>query len=82
VDGGATDQASAAVLNENCADQIAETALVQAINVGDTRSNGRPRAARLIRSLPEADLVGGYSITLSALASSVSGICRSRFLLF
>ena len=34
VTGGDADQASAPVLNVNCADQFAETALVQAINVG------------------------------------------------
>jgi soluble lytic murein transglycosylase-like protein len=36
VDGGDTDQASAVVLHVNGANQLAETALVQAINVGDS----------------------------------------------
>src|SRR5580704_10014523 len=45
VNGGAADQASAAVLNVNCADQIADTALVQAIDVGGIPINGSRKSS-------------------------------------
>ena len=45
VNGGVADQASTAVLNVNCADQIADTALVQPIDVGGIPINGRRKSS-------------------------------------
>jgi hypothetical protein len=63
VNGGVADQASAAVLNVNCVDQIADTALVQAIDVGGIPINGRRKSSPTGPFV--ADFVEGVGIGIS-----------------